>query len=381
MNYLDEQLLAAPEQAALFTQLADCWQKKLWFQMAQKLTALKDEKYFLQEQRLLDLHQRFVLPFADNLKQLQFVEFAIAATRQAEDLKTTFELMDTVSKLENVTADPQASALAKLELTLLQVQLGNIESAKVMLEESKKAQDSYPGIMETVVYSKYHLASLSLYKATGEASKYFASAMLFLTYTPLEDIPSEEKTQLAKDVGLAALLGDNIYNFGELLQHPILEVLASTTHAWVADMLQAFNHGDLKAYSASYQANATSNPVLASKEAFLTQKLRVMTLMDVVFTRSSSERVIPFSEVATLCNVPLHEVELLAMKAFSLKVIRGSIDQVQRTLSLTWVQPRVLDTTQTARLRDRLATWGREVSTTATNLEAQAPELLSQAVI
>jgi 26S proteasome regulatory subunit N9 len=204
--------------------------------------------------------------------------------------------------------------------------------------------------------------------------------MLYLTYTPLEEIAAADQNTLAVDIGLAALLGD-IYNFGELLQHPILQVLSSTSHAWVAEMLMAFNRGDIKTFEASFNANAASNPILAAKKDFLAQKVRVMALMDLVFTRPSSERIVPFADVASSCDVKIDQVELLAMKSFSLKVIRGSIDQLQQTLFFTWVQPRVLDAAQTTRLRDRLATWGREVSRTATDIEAQAPELLSQAVI
>ncbi len=41
----------------------------------------------------------------------------------------------------------------------------------------------------------------------------------------------------------------------------------------------------------------------------------------------------------------------------SLGLIRGSIDQVDGTVSVTWVQPRVLDRDQLALLNDQLSTW------------------------
>ena len=37
-------------------------------------------------------------------------------------------------------------------------------------------------------------------------------------------IPIVLKQDLAFDLSLAALLGDNIYNFGELLAHPIVSI-------------------------------------------------------------------------------------------------------------------------------------------------------------
>ena len=40
------------------------------------------------------------------------------------------------------------------------------------------------------------------------------------------------------------------------------------------------------------------------------------------------------------------QVELLVMKALSLGLVKGSIDQVDAKVHMTWVQPRVLDRDQ-----------------------------------
>ena len=45
------------------------------------------------------------------------------------------------------------------------------------------------------------------------------------------------------DVSLAALLGDDVYNFGELLLHPLVAALAGSPYAWLKDMLACFNAG------------------------------------------------------------------------------------------------------------------------------------------
>ena len=46
------------------------------------------------------------------------------------------------------------------------------------------------------------------------------------------------------------------------------------------------------------------------------------------FARPATNRHIDFSEIASKTSIPLNEVELLTMKAMSLGLVRGTIDQV-----------------------------------------------------
>lgn len=66
------------------------------------------------------------------------------------------------------------------------------------------------------------------------------------------------------------------------------------------------------------------------------------------------------------------------MKALSLSLIRGSIDQIDQTARITWVQPRVLGKEQIDELRVRLDDWSTKVLDVGTKAVSGAQELMVQ---
>jgi 26S proteasome regulatory subunit N9 len=118
-----------------------------------------------------------------------------------------------------------------------------------------------------------------------------------------------------------------------------------------------------------------------------------MALIDSVFRRNANNRTLSFQTIAEETRLPLNEVEHLVMKALrfvffllfsllvftvrslSLKLIKGSLDQVERKAVITWVQPRVLSREQIGGLANRLEDWVDKLK----NVEAKiAPEVLVQ---
>lgn len=82
-----------------------------------------------------------------------------------------------------------------------------------------------------------------------------------------------------------------------------------------------------------------------------------MALIEAVFRRKSSERTLSFQTIAEETQTPIAEVEHLVMKALSLKLIRGDLDEVERKAHITWVQPRVLSRNQIEGLAGTLTAW------------------------
>ena len=64
-----------------------------------------------------------------------------------------------------------------------------------------------------------------------------------------------------------------------------------------------------------------------------------------------------FETISKETKVKLDEIEHLIMKALSLGLLRGSIDQVAEVARITWVQPKVLDRGGIEGMRTRLREW------------------------
>lgn len=104
-----------------------------------------------------------------------------------------------------------------------------------------------------------------------------------------------------------------------------------------------------------------------------------MSLIALIFSLPTSQRsAIPFGTIATSTQLPSNEVEYLLMKALSLNLIRGSIDQISQTASITWVQPRVLGPEEIDGLRARLDDWSKKVAGIGERSIGKAGELLVQ---
>lgn len=93
-------------------------------------------------------------------------------------------------------------------------------------------------------------------------------------------------------------------------------------------------------------SNQLKQPDLKASEVKMRQKICLLCLMEMAFTRPANNKQLTFDEVAAKTKLPEDEVELLVMRALSLGLVKGSIDQIDKKIFISWVQPRVLDISQ-----------------------------------
>lgn len=160
------------------------------------------------------------------------------------------------------------------------------------------------------------------------------------------------------------------------MQHDILEALRNSDKSWLVQLLFAFNSGDIKLYQ-DLKPQWSKQPDLHVNEIYMRQKICLLTLMEMTFQRPATERTLSFTEIAKETNLAENEVEHLIMKALSLNLVKGSIDQVDKVVHMTWVQPRVLDRKQINVMADRLQKWCGEVTSMEELVHNRALDILN----
>jgi len=299
------------------------------------------------------------------------VEIVSSVIKQMPEYEKSLEC---VSKTKDrVRSNPLAVILCNIIIGQLKLSKSDLDGVKAIVEETDTMIEAQDGVTE--VHGRYFQMCSDYHQVMGNHAMYYRDALRYLGCVNLATIPIDEQQARAFTLCLAALLGDKVYNFGELLAHPILDSLANDDKFWVVDLLRSFNCGSLTRFEA-LRSQWSTQPDLCASELALRQKICLLCLMELTFRKSNNQRVLTFHDVATETRLPMDEVELLVMKALSLDLVRGSIDQVDQKIHMSWVQPRVLDKDQIMTMKKRLDHWSTDVKAMEMLLENKAQEIL-----
>ena len=72
------------------------------------------------------------------------------------------------------------------------------------------------------------------------------------------------------------------------------------------------------------------------------------------------------------------DVEMLVMKAMSLELVKGAIDEVDQTVEIEWIMPRYLSSEHLKILVDRIGEWEEKVDNVVRLVEDGSVELLGK---
>ncbi|GLB45532.1 putative motif in proteasome subunits, Int-6, Nip-1 and TRIP-15 [Lyophyllum shimeji] len=356
-----------------FEAFRNLYTRKLWHQLTLKLFEFFDDPQ--SQPYRVDVFERFVRDFESKINQLRLVEMGVKVSKEIENPQVHLSFLTSLLSRIDRTKAQEAYVLLLATIAHVKLMYGDLEGTKADMDEAWKILDPLEGV-DPGVNAAYYSVAADYYKARAEYAPYYRNSLLYLACVDLEkDMTPEERLVRAHDLGISAFLGDTIYNFGELLMHPILDALDGTPHEWIKKLLFTFNEGNIGKFEALAPL-FPKEPILQENYAFLRQKICLMALIESVFKRSADNRTMSFQTIAEETRLPIDEVEHLVMKALSLKLIRGSLDQVDQKAQITWVQPRVLSREQIGGLANRLDEWVNKLNATERRI---APEVLTTA--
>ena len=361
---------------------------KLWHQLTLKILAFLEEPKNYRTtaegtSSFLALYDKVVQSVDKKLNPLSLARIAsdVASSLLFQDSTAATAVLENLQNLPTAATLYVEYKLALIKLKLLEakgqpVDMNELQEQlkrnALLLQELNFSQDS------AIVHSAHFQCSMTYRKAVGPPETFYKEAISYLNYTAMQDI--EDPYQLAIDLSLAALTGERVFNFGQVVTTPILSVLQNTPHAWLVDLMHASAQGDVVQFQTLLQQHAAAiqkEPALVNRAQALQEKITLLALVHMVFERPSSERTLDFREISDRVHFPVDQVELVVMRALSLGLIEGSMDQVDQTLEVTWVLPRVLDKAQLKELSVRFGEWADKVSKTRDYMAEQTPTLLA----
>jgi len=389
---LETQKTAHPDLAEIYDRLQASASNKLWHQTTLALEELVKAPVFFAggNKELLGLYKEFLQDqpanspwtgFASKISPVKHASLAIVVAKQFEDSEAGIvECIKFLEEVDNkLSAEKEAVLIVRMEVARRKLHKGDVAECKKLIEECQSFLNDFVEVDNHVNSAFYHVNSL-LHKNLGDAQEFYKHSLLYLAYTPLESLSDTQKQALAFDLGLAALCGEKIYQFGELLLHPILKSLEGTQGAWLVQMLQAFNMGNIKMFeevSLAHESAIKAQAALVTNQQRLREKIRIFALMELLRDIPAHSRTITFKTIADRTALPEDEVELLLMKSLSLSLVKGKISGMDGTVRVTWVQPRVMDIESLTRQKSKLSDWMEKVQRTSVFLSSETPEILA----
>ena len=177
---------------------------------------------------------------------------------------------------------------------------------------------------------------------------------------------------------MAVLLGKDIFNIAELCEKEVLKSLVGTDFDWLYNLLLCLNTGNVDEFKSLCDQYDIFRrfQMLSGHEQQLENKVRIVAFLDLIFHKDKDERILTFDEIGSATKVGNDIVELLVMKTMSIGLVKGVIDEVEKTVRVTWVQPRLLSKEKIGFMIDKLASWKGKCEEAVQMLEEHCTELV-----
>lgn len=377
---LESQRKAHPELGEMVDEIQRYTNMKLYHQLTGSMLKYLTSAPFVEVSEgvaaeLKAFFTNFIKQFENHLDKVRWVQI-LSVVCKPQKPEPALELIAPYE--ETLKAHRDASFLWRALKAEKLTQAGQFDETKDLLDSLTSDIDNAYEV-DARIQSQVHRTRALLWKSLEQPAAYYKSSILYLAFTPLIEIPEQDRAALAFDICVAALIAEDEFNFAELLQQELLKSIAGTPQAWIKDLVTAFSEGKFSMYDEAMQKHRTNIDAilgLKNSEAItLRHKMSALALMELAFSKPKGQRRVSFAEIGEHCRVEPKQVEHLVMKAMCEKLIKGQIDEVAGVVAITWVKPRILDKVRIDLMRERMDEWSSRSEELLRHLEDMTPEL------
>jgi 26S proteasome regulatory subunit N9 len=235
------------------------------------------------------------------------------------------------------------------------------------------------GDMEAKVYQMLAHTYGLYYQRREDHENYYKSCITYLAYTPTEEMTAKEQQDFSIKIGLSILLGKNVFNISELLDKDVITSLVGTPFEWLYTLMRTLGHGQIAEFEAAFnaaQGALAKFPNILKEQKYLSQKVRIIAFLELIFDLGKDERSVPFERIASACQIEMDKVEYLLIKSMSLLLVRGTIDEVDQVVHIDWAMPRYLSKEHLQKMHSKMEQWEDKMNNVIGLCESQALELM-----
>ncbi|KAF6064945.1 PCI domain family protein [Candida albicans] len=367
-------------------QLEDFYERKLWHQLTQVL----DQIYYTLDSTIITsnlknrLYNLFIKQFQLKLNPIKVVDYLLESFENdpketlstlltlkkdfINDLKRKEEEENQDEELKQLIQDDEAVIYVKLQIARYYLKLHQLNKAEDILIDVAPKFESLNNNLNSKINSAYYLEKTEHAKILNNYNDYYSNGLLYLS--SVTNLTDEEKNKLRYELCIAALLGDKIYNFGELILHDIFQEISqpsssttSSQYNWLYQLIINLNAGNVDNFNHWLSIAIKKAPILEQHQIFLKEKLTIMALLELV----SADKKLSFDIISEKTNTPIDQVELIIIKTMSLHLIEGYINQDQQYVVVSWIQPRILNLDQVKNLIQNVEHLSKNISLVCKN--------------
>ena len=366
-----------PSLKSLFDEIDSNMNQHLWYKLSENIITLSQSPELQQGKDLIEFYNGvvfFIEPTLNPMKYLQYVQNMLHNYKDRMDEALQF--------VENIEAKHKNfKGEEKIAIKIIKGFCYFELNKMYELEDLLKIIDiDFHGKyeIEASLYARFYKLSTLFYERKQDYDKFYNNAFQYLAYET--KIPDEEKLDLCYKMCSAMLIGEKLYNFEELIERDFFKLMKGSKYDWISNLILSFNSAKVDQFLSMLEQNKKNieeNEILKGKCDFLPIKIRIAALLELIFQKNKTERTLSFDEICKVCLTEEDKIEYISIKALSYGLIKGYIDQAERKLYVTWIQPKYLSVGKLEVLKDRINSWMDKAQKVLGDLKDNASVLLN----